>query len=41
MEIYQVANHWDLNSLLYMGARIAECENIPGGTAYVRADHIC
>ena len=31
------ANYWYLNSLFYMGARIAQCESIPGGTAYVQA----
>ena len=30
------ANYWYLNSLFYMGARIAQCESIPGGTAYVQ-----
>lgn len=31
------ANYWYLNSLFHMGARIAQCESIPGGTAYVQA----
>ena len=31
------ANYWYLNSLFYMGARIAQCESIPGGTAYAQA----
>lgn len=31
------ANYWYLNSLFYMSARIAQCERIPGGTAYVQA----
>ena len=34
---FSFANYWYLNSLFYMGARIAECENILGGTAYVQA----
>ena len=31
------ANYWNMNSLFHMGARIAQCESIPGGTAYVQA----
>ena len=34
---FSFANYRYLNSLFYMGARIAQCENIPGGTAYVQA----
>ncbi len=34
---FSFANYWYLNSLFYMGARIAGCENPPGGTAYVQA----
>lgn len=34
---FRFANYWYLNSLFYMQARIAECENIPGGTAYVQS----
>ena len=34
---FSFANYWYLNSLFYMGTRIAECENIPCGTAYVQA----
>ena len=31
------ANYWYLNNLFYMSAKIASCENIPGGTEYVQA----
>ena len=34
---FNFANYWYLNSLFFMGARIAECENIPGGIAHVQA----
>ena len=34
---FSFANYWYVNSLFFMGARIAECENIPGGTKYTQA----
>lgn len=34
---FRFANYWYLNDLFYMSARMAECENIPGGTGYVQA----
>lgn len=34
---FRFANYWYLNKLFYMSARIAGCETIPGGTAYVQA----
>lgn len=34
---FSFANYWYLNSLFYMSARIAGCNNIPGGAAYVQA----
>ncbi|MBE6799474.1 MAG: helix-turn-helix transcriptional regulator [Ruminococcaceae bacterium] len=34
---FRFANHWYLDNLFYMSAKIASCENIPGGTEYVQA----
>ena len=34
---FRFANYWYLNNLFYMSAKIAGCENIPGGTEYVQA----
>jgi hypothetical protein len=34
---FSFANYWYLQELFYMGARIAKCDNIPGGTTYVYA----
>lgn len=34
---FRFANYWYLNNLFYMSTKIAGCENIPGGTAYVQA----
>ena len=34
---FRFANYWYLNNLFYMSAKIANCENIPGGTEYVQA----
>lgn len=34
---FSFANYWYLQELFYMGARIAKCDNIPGGTTYVHA----
>ena len=36
-ENFSFANYWYLNELFFMGARIAECKNIPGGTEYVQS----
>ena len=34
---FRFANYWYLNNLFNMSAKIAGCENIPGGTEYVQA----
>ncbi len=34
---FRFANYWYLNKLFYMNARMAESENISGGTEYVQA----
>ncbi|MBO5023384.1 MAG: helix-turn-helix domain-containing protein [Clostridia bacterium] len=34
---FRFANYWYLIQLFYMSARMADCENIPGGTKYVQA----
>ena len=34
---FRFANYWYLNNLFYMSTKIAGCENILGGTAYVQA----
>ena len=34
---FRFANYWYLHNLFYMATRLAGCESVPGGTAYVQS----
>lgn len=34
---FRFANYWYLNKLFYMAMRLAGCENVPGGAAYIQS----
>lgn len=36
IEQFRFANHWYMECLFYMAARLSECETIPGGTELIR-----
>ncbi len=36
-DYFSFANYWYFNRLFYMCARLCECENVPGGTAYIQS----